>query len=122
MDINFKAFRKDFDEAVINLRQKYNLTIDLKNITYDDNGFTAKIGARSKDALPKIVTDYLSVKDHYNLPDIFTKFKDGYKDFEIIGYKRSARTYPILARCTQDGRNYKFGTDLIIRLTGGAYA
>ena len=42
-DNNLYAFRDDFEKAMLDLQEKYDVTISLGRITYGDERFSAKV-------------------------------------------------------------------------------
>lgn len=107
-----KNFRKDFKEAVKDLEEKYNLEINIGNITYSDVDFQTKLNAvLIKDGKSVEQIEFEKYCEYYNLKpsDYNRKLKTQEKGtYYLIGFSPKARTYPYLARKKENNTVYKF--------------
>lgn len=63
----FRSFREDFQKAVEGLEKKYNLSISLGDITYNDEKFTTRLTAtdQRKIKTPEDIFHFLFFLSHY---------------------------------------------------------
>jgi hypothetical protein len=105
-DMNkFKAqsFRKDVQELLDVLGQKYEMRIDLGGITYTNNSIKSSIKGRYTDALTETQEEYDNVAFRYGLPPrgSVIKTKSG-EIYQMFGYKRRAPKRPIIMKDMSD--------------------
>lgn len=100
-----KEFRKDFQEAVKQVEDKYGLEITLANITFDENYFSGRIKAQVNGAETPQEKDYKVMETLRGLPPLGTKIDINGKEFEISGYNYRARKNKILIKNNQ-GKTY----------------
>lgn len=113
MEINTQTltdFRRDFAQAVKSLEEKYNMTIELKKITYEANSFKGTIEAR-KVGLTN--AEWNAYCGHYGFKpeDLGRMFLYNRKWFKITGIKLKGK-FPILAE-REDGKSYSFTADAV---------
>lgn len=113
MEINKQTlveFRRDFAQAVKNLEDKYNMTIELKKITYEDNSFRGTLEAR-KVGLTN--AEWNAYCGNYGLKpeDLGRMFLYNRKWFKITGIKVRSK-FPILAE-REDSKSYGFTADAV---------
>jgi hypothetical protein len=123
MEINKNSlhdFKQDFNTVVKTLNEKYGVTIQLGNISYQENKFNGKIEVVNKGATTTIAREefersavYLGLKKS----DFGKTFMSNGVLFKISGIKTRNRKYPILADNPQ-GDTYKFPIDKVKRLLG----
>lgn len=112
-------FRKDFEDTVKALEQKYGLVISLGSIRYAPDSFEAKIeckeGESREDVNEKEFRIYCAT---YGLKpeDYDRRFVFQGKHYIIVGVRPSKRKYPICGQCVEDGKTYGFTAELVKRL------
>ena len=112
-------FRKDFEDAMKGLEQKYGLVVSLGGIRYSPTSFTAKIECKEGDS-----KDDVNEKDFYANCSKYGLSKDAYdrrftfqgKSYIIVGIRPSKRRYPICCQCVEDGKTYGFTAELVKKL------
>ena len=113
MEINkqtLEEFRRDFAQAVKNLEDKYNMTIELKKITYEDNSFKSTLEAR-KVGLTNAEWNAYCGNYGFKPDDLGRMFLYNRKWFKITGIKIRSK-FPILAE-REDGESYSFKADAV---------
>ncbi len=107
---NLKAFRKDFDNAVRSLQDKYGVTISLGGITYEDERFSAKMTVINGIDPEQVARNQFDAEvwryEHLGLQKgmynrIFLA-EDG-KRYAVQGFNPKARKWPITAKSVSDG-------------------
>ena len=104
MQINsntLQAFREDFKSAIEELEKKYNVSIDLGRITYNETNFSGKIEVTNLEGqetdpyvkYAKYAQAFKSCHDLYGMPEsILNKsFKQGNKTYTFIGFDLAKR-------------------------------
>ena len=66
--INFKSFRTDFQKAVSELGKKYNISLKIAGIRYNDANFTAKLECNVIGKDTQEQATYKLFQDAHNLP------------------------------------------------------
>lgn len=96
---NLNNFRKDFEKAMIDLEEKYNIKIDIGGITFTRDSFTCGLKAvnMTEDGIDQFTQDLLN--DDPWFKSVFNKrFKEGRHAFKIIGYKPSKKNSIVCKR------------------------
>ena len=106
--IDFKAFRKDFNEAIEKVAEKYGVTLKAGNISYDENTFTMKVMAERSDidVQKAQFEENLKYMGYYGFTaeDYKAKFIYANKRYTMIGFKPGNKYDVIAAR--DDGKQY----------------
>lgn len=107
---NLYAFRDDFEQAMLSLQEKYDVTITMGRITYGDERFSAKITVvNGRD--PEVVARNQFDADvwrfeHIGLePGMYNRIfiaEDG-KRYAIHGFNLKAKKWPIKTIRVSDG-------------------
>ena len=114
--LQFELFRNELLEATKSLCQKYEVDITAGKIKYDNTKFNIDLLVTKQEVngksfeqaeFEKLAVYYGFLESDYN-----KEFTNNGKRFAICGFKQSARTMPIIARCLDDGKMYKFGTQV----------
>lgn len=120
---NLDAFRKDFENAVQELQDKYDVTIRLGKITYTDESFTAKLtvnNGRDPDDIGSAEFDENVWKyEHLGLTKgmyrrVFLGI-DG-KQYALLGFNTRAKKYPLIIKDIEDGSVVRAGEGFIKEL------
>ena len=120
---NLDAFRKDFENAVQELQDKYDVTIRLGKITYTDESFTAKLtvnNGRDPDDIGSAEFDENVWKyEHLGLTKgmyrrVFLG-KDG-RQYALLGFNTRAKKYPLIIKDIEDGSVIRAGEGFIKEL------
>lgn len=95
-----KAFRKDFDTAVIELEKKYGVSVSLGNITYSSNEFTGKVIV-TKDGVSKFHKQaecFKQLHELYGLSEdtLGKTFKAQGYELEFVGIDAKKPKYPCI--------------------------
>lgn len=105
-----KEFRSDFKKAVKELEEKHGVTIDLKNISFDNVSFRGPVEVKLKEVngVSSEQVEFEKLCSLYGLApsDYKKKITLPEGSFELIGFKTSSPKYCILLR-RPDGRTVK---------------
>ena len=116
MNINkqtLKDFRISFKESVKSLEEEYEVKVNMKNITFGDVSFTAKVevtnGANPEEVARNSFEDDLNKYGTW-FPEITIEhFEKGLSYYgnqiKIVGFKPRSPKYPIIYK--QNGRRFK---------------
>lgn len=111
----FEQFRRESEEALKTIAEKYNVNIKTGKIKYDSDSFDMNVSVTKKEVNGKSFeqAEFEKYCFLYGFsPEDYNKtFISGGKKFILYGFKTSARTMPVLAK-GNDGKNYKFGTEV----------
>jgi len=112
-------FRKDFQDAMQALEQKYGVVIELGRISYSATSFDAKLEVKegeSKEAVNE--SEFKMYCRMYDLEptDYDRRFTYQGDDYIVVGIRPSKRKYPIACQQVQDGRTYGFPAALVKKL------
>lgn len=122
-----KEFRKDFKEAVKDLEEKYNIEIEIGNITYSDHDFRGKLTCVEKGEDGLSGNDAQLIRNHdrlcglYNIPKdaIGKTFKHGKDEFKYLGLNEKKRKNPVILEKVSDGKRYKTTVESFLSIIGG---
>lgn len=104
-------FRKDFQDAIKTLEQKYGLVIELGRINFTATSFEAKFDAKEGDSKEDInEKEFKQYCKMYGLSpeDYDRRFTYKGEDYIIVGIRPSKRKYPIACTRVSDGVTYSF--------------
>ncbi len=131
---NLKNVRADIDSALLAIKQKYGITLQIGNISYSPEKATARltmvaVGDAStatdprKAALAKAEAEFKSYAKSFGLkPEQFgATFTYGRDTYKLAGIKVRASKMPILGTSTRDGKTYKFPESVIRSLQSAEY-
>lgn len=127
-DHNLDLFEADFKEAVKDLEKKYDVTISLGKITYDENQFYTKMTVdNSQD--PDLIAEHNFDSEVWKYADIGLKrgmyrqmFLNRYGEkFAILGFIPNAKKYPLHVVRFSDGSHYKVSKSFIKEILPGKY-
>lgn len=113
MEINqttLKEFRKDFQEAVKALEEKYGIVIQAKGITYEQSQFHFKVevsnGNSYEDLCEQSFKQYASMFG-FSESDYMRTFKDHLGDeYMIVGLNPKKRKNVVVIKSTRTGNQY----------------
>lgn len=117
---NLDKFRIDFNEAVKDLENKYNVVIKMGTISYDQDQFSFRVQAnngtseedvRRRDYLKRCSEYYLTPQDLNNLT-----FNYNGRDYVVSGLSSRKTKFAILAKDRLTGKEYGFTLDAIPEL------
>ena len=116
----FKTFRKDFEDAVVGLEQKYGLTLSLGKITYSDTEFRTPLTATK--VIEGKTSEQVQFEEHASLfglkPEDFGKtFTVDGKEYKLIGLCPSAPKWPVVGQRV-DGERFKFKGAVLQQIIG----
>ena len=132
MDITGKTldeFRKDFAEAVKGLQDKYDVTISLGYITYEEDRFSTRMtvnNGQDPEYIARMNFD-ADVWKYMHLGLSQGMYKrvfigaDGMK-YALLGFNTKAKKYPIVAVRITDGEEVRGGERFIKELLNEYYA
>ena len=106
----FKAFRKDFEDAVVGLEQKYRVTVSLGKITYSDTEFRTPLTATK--VIEGKTPEQVQFEEHAALfglkpYDFGRTFAVEGMQYKLVGLRPSAPKWPVIGQ-RPDGGPYKF--------------
>jgi hypothetical protein len=111
----FDSFRKETEQAMQQIAEKYGVNIHCGKIKYSDIKFDLTITASKKEVNGKSVEqiEFEKVATLYGfVPNDFGKsFTWKGNTYRIVGIKTRASKMPIICECT-DGKRYKFAEDV----------
>ena len=99
-----KQFREDFEKAMIKLEKKYDVTIKLGSIRYDNESFKSKIEANVNKSDAEKAEDekrmFESLCDKFGfLPsDYLNSFSHSGMNIELYGFDTRKKKYPCMLR------------------------
>lgn len=117
----FEMFRKETEEALAKLAEKYGATVKAGKIKYTSNSFNLDLQVAKKDIggksfeqieFEKYCVFYGLKPEHYNKEVTYNGDK-----YNIVGFKPQASKYPVIAKC-EDGKRYKWTEQLAKMLIG----
>jgi len=115
----FELFRMELEKATEALAKKFDVTIKAGKIKYSADSFNLDLKVNKKEVNGKSFeqSEFEKYAETYGfMPEDYKKeFVSNGKTFTLIAFKTSARTLPVLA-IAEDGRRYKFRTDVKERL------
>ena len=113
MEINNQTlteFRHDFEQAMKSLEEKYNITVELKKITYAANSFKSTIEAR-KVGLNDAEWNWYCGEYGLKAEDLGKMFLYNHKWYKIVGIKRGVK-FPIQTQ-REDGKSFSFTAEAV---------
>jgi hypothetical protein len=117
-----RRLRVDIDEALLSVRQKYNLkSLNAGNCAFDPvaGQFTFKVTGIAADAIGKEAALYISPDAAFlNLPPLGTKFRSGLNEYATAGLRSSGEK--VLCRRTSDDKMFLFKVDDVVRICASA--
>lgn len=115
-----KLIREDINKALEEVAKKYDMTMKLGNISYDELGFTGKVLAQLNeiDGKQPSQVNFEKYCELYGLQatDYNKEFNRNGKTFIVKDIKTTSRKYPVICECKQDGKSYKFVVEDVKRL------
>ncbi len=122
-------FRKDFDEAVEALREKYDISINLGSITYELERFSATLSVnmtRDPEDIARANFDAEAYKfqDLGITPGMYKRIfigTDG-KKYAVVALKPRSWKTPLRIVDVEDGESYKAYRDFVKKWTDSYYA
>ena len=122
-------FRKDFDDAVEVLREKYDISIHLGRITYTNERFSATVNVnmtRDPEDIARANFDAEAWKfwDIGITEGMYKKIFIGIdgKRYAVVGLKPRSHKSPLQVIDVEDGKRYKAGRAFIKEWTDSFYA
>lgn len=113
---NLKNFRVLFEAKMKELEAETGVSVQLKNINFQEFSFTSKVEAIISDQKTNVKdSEFAEHAYKFGLsPDINGKtfFHNG-NTYRINGIAPRARKYPVLAINEDNGKSYKFSADMI---------
>lgn len=113
--IQFESFRKETEQALKSIAEKYNANITTGKIKYTSDSFNLDLKVTKKEVNGKSYEQAEFEKNAFLYgfdPEDYNKtFMSHGKSFQLVGFNNKARTMPVLAKC-EDGKRYKFGTEV----------
>jgi hypothetical protein len=118
---NLRQINAEMEAAMKAVAKKYGLEVKLGNTGFSTRNASFKFElmtiSDNGQAVTKEATDFNRYKNakgiQANLGDTF-EFEDG--TYTIVGYKARS-IYPVLAKCNEDNKTYKFPINLVNRQT-----
>jgi len=115
---NLRQINSEIEQAMKEVAAKYGLEVKIGNTRFSSSNASSKFElmtiSQSGEVMTKEALDFNRYKSYKgiraNLGDSFQL--DG-KTYTIAGYKARSHKYPILAKCTEDGKTYKLPINLV---------
>ena len=116
----FQAFRMEVEQALKSIAEKYDANIKAGKIKYDNSSFALELNVHKKEvdgeSFEKAEFKKYAFLYGFEPEDYGKTFVSNGKSFTLYGFKPKATKMPVLAR-SDDGKNYKFGTQVKILIT-----
>jgi hypothetical protein len=109
-----REIRAKLDTILAEFGEENGINVKLGNATYSDSNATFKLEVadinEDGEALTKEATNFkiYASRNHLTAEDFGATFCSRGKTFEICGLNTRAHKMPILAKCKEDGKTYKF--------------
>ena len=121
-----KKIRKDLDIALKEIGIKHGINLVSGNASYTNTNFTLKIKASvivgGEVQSPERIDFKIYAKAIGLEPtDLGKVFKCQGSLYEIIGYKQKCTKRPILCKKSENGKQYKFGVEMVKYLIKETY-
>jgi len=122
-------FRKDFNKAMDALREKYNITISLGSMSYDQTSFTARLSVYSGQdkedvAIAKFDANVWKFADLGLKPGMYKRIfigRDGER-YALLGLNARASKNQMIILHLETGTRYSAGRGFLKELTENYYA
>lgn len=127
-DHNLDLFEADFKQAVRELEEKYDVTVSLGRITYDENQFYAKMTVdNGRD--PDLIAEHQFDDEVWKYEDIGLKegmyrqmfLNRNGERYAILGFVPNAKKYPLRVVRFSDGKRFRVSRYYIKELIPGKY-
>ena len=122
-------FRKDFNQAMIALQKKYDVTISLGYITYDQTSFTGRLSVYSGQdkedvAIAKFDANVWKFADIGLKPGMYKRIFIGLdgERYELLGLNARASKNQMDIIHLETGKRYAAGRGFLKELTDSYYA
>jgi len=111
----FQAFRKDFDQALLPVAEKYSLTIKAGSISYQDDTFSMKVECAKTDAGNLEQKEFEKYCLLYELSpdDYMREFVFNGERYTLAGLAVSSPKYPCICLNIGNGKRYKLTEDAV---------
>lgn len=127
-DHNLDLFRADFKEAVRDLENKYDVTIKLGRITYDENQFYARMTVDNGQD-PDLIEEHNFDSEVWKFEDIGLKegmYRQMFLNrkgerYAILGFVPNAKKYPLRVVRFSDGKRFHVSRYFIKEFIPGKY-
>ena len=119
-----QEFRKDFQEHVKGLEEKYGVTIQMGNITYGETDFHFKTEVKNKVSSEEAERQQKDDFDRYcrlygfDSSDYRKQFQYGNSTYEFIGFEPKKRKYPCLCKEVTGEKMLVFTVESLSELLG----
>jgi hypothetical protein len=122
-----RTFREEFEKAVAAFSKKQGIVIKLGGIRFNETSFTGKLEVILADTSSGMSAEEAMGRNSLDLEGVFFGLKpedygrtwkswDG-ATYRLVGVKSSRPKYPISGVNVITGRSFKFGTDIIDKLS-----
>jgi 16S rRNA U516 pseudouridylate synthase RsuA-like enzyme len=111
----FDSFRKETEQVLQVIAQKYNANITAGKIKYTNDSFNLDLQVTKKEidgkSFEQAEFEKYCMLYGFKPEDYNKQFESKGHRYTLTGFKVSARTMPILAT-REDGKRFKFGTEI----------
>lgn len=115
---NLRQINAEIEQAMKAVAQKYGLQVKLGNTRFSNSNASSKFElmtvSESGAVMSKEAIDFNRYKNakaiRANLGD---SFQFNGNTYTITGYKAKSYKYPVLAKCSVDGKTYKFPISIV---------
>ena len=108
--MDLKAFRKDVEQALTEVANKYGVDIKGGNISYGENDLSLKLMVTRNDIDVQKIEFMENIQysfTAFTAEDYLKTFKIKGTDYQLIGFKPGNK-YSVLGKRTKDGHIYGF--------------
>jgi hypothetical protein len=121
---NLRQINDEMEQAMKAVAAKYGLEIKIGNTRFSGSNASSKFEmmtiSESGDVITKEAIDFNRYKNYKGIEaNLGDSFQYQGNTYTIIGYKPRSNKYPILAKCSEDGKTYKLPINLVNRYTNG---
>ena len=115
---NLRQMNAEIEQAIKDVTKKYGVEVKLGNTRFSGSNASTKFElmtiSDSGDVMTKEATDFNRYKNYKGIrANLGDSFQYGGKTYTIVGYKPRSHKYPILAKCSNDGKTYKLPIHLV---------
>lgn len=115
---NFKKFRKDVDEALRSVGEKYGVDIQSKDISYSNYDFTLKLyvlkNDGNNDGKKQLFAEHCKFYG-FEESDYEREFTVDGKNYKLVGFNVNSPKNCCSIYCTSNGNTYKCSSEYVKR-------
>jgi hypothetical protein len=120
-ETKIKKVQDKIKAAIAQIEKDENVKIDFGSISYTKAFYGTKMTVKTLEDSDVVSDVYQSICRRMGFTQniMGMQFVGTNGAYQIIDIKTKNRTYPVIAKCLSNGKQYKFSVDQIKRLIGG---